>query len=155
MPFMTLDELRAHLARSPFIRRLGLEVAAADPDRSTLTMHLPWRADGEAADGQGTWHGGPIAALIDTAGAFAATMVAGRDCGTVSMLVDYVRAARGDLVARAVVRKAGRTLTVAQAEVAAAEAMRCIIVVQVIGVCDASGKVCALGRGTFFVSAAG
>ena len=138
MPFMTLDELRAHLARSPFIRRLGLEVAAADPDRSTLTMHLPWRADGEAADGQGTWHGGPIAALIDTAGAFAATMVAGRDCGTVSMLVDYVRAARGDLVARAVVRKAGRTLSNVDVEV-----------------CDASGKVCALGRGTFFVSAAG
>jgi uncharacterized protein (TIGR00369 family) len=134
---MTVDELRAHLMLSPFIRSLGLEIAAADADASTLTMRLPWRDDGQDADGRGTWHGGPIAALIDTAGAFAATMVAGRDCGTVSMLVDYLRPARGELVARAIVRKTGRTLSNVDVEI-----------------CDVTGKVCALGRGTFFVSAA-
>lgn len=134
---MTLDELRAHLARSPFIRSLGFELVSADVAMSTLVMRLPWRDAGQDADGRGTWHGGPIAALIDTAGAFAATMLTGRDCGTVSMLVDYVRPARGDLMAQALVRKAGRTLSNVD-----------------VDIIDTSGKVCALGRGTFFVSSA-
>lgn len=137
MRILTLDELRAHMARSPFIRSLDLEMVSNDARASTLTMRLPWRDDGQDADGSGTWHGGPIATLIDTAGAFAATMVAGRDCGTVSMLVDFVRPARGELIARAIVRKAGRTLSNVDVEI-----------------CDVSGKVCALGRGTFFVSRA-
>ncbi|MCZ8132599.1 MAG: PaaI family thioesterase [Steroidobacteraceae bacterium] len=134
---LTLEQLNAFIAASPYIRDWAIEITAADATAQTLTMRMPWCPEGADADGSRTWHGGPVAALLDTAGAFAATMVAGRDCGTVGLNVDYVRPATGDLTATARVRKAGRTLSTVE--------------VDVVGV---DGKLCAVGRGVFYVSAA-
>ena len=130
---MSLERLNLYIAASPFIRDWGIEITTADAARQTLTMRMPWCLEGSDTDGSATWHGGPVAALLDTAGAFAAGMVAGRDCGTVGLNIDYVRPASGDLLAIARVRKAGRTLSTVEVDVV-----------------NADGKVCAVGRGTFY-----
>ncbi len=130
---MSLEQLRHFITSSPYIRDWGIEITAADATRQTLTMRMPWCIQGADSDGSKTWHGGPVAALLDTAGAFAATMVAGRDCGTVGLNIDFLRPASGDLVANARVRKAGKTLSTVEVDIISAD-----------------GKVCAVGRGTFY-----
>lgn len=135
---MDIPALQRHLTSSPFARSVGLQLDRLELESGLLAMRLPWRSDFEDGDGRGTWHGGPIGALIDTAGAFAASAAAGRDCGTVDLQVSYLRPARGTLVATAHVRKGGRTLSIVDVDVH-----------------DETGKLCAIGRGTFFVSAGG
>ncbi|HSN71648.1 MAG TPA: PaaI family thioesterase [Steroidobacteraceae bacterium] len=134
---MSLEKMNGYIAMSPFIRDWDIAITEADPRAQTLTMRMPWCAEGAEADGSKVWHGGPVASLLDTVGAFAATMVAGRDCGTVSLNIDYVRPATGDLVAKARVRKAGRTLSMVEVDVT-----------------NPDGKLCAVGRGVFYVSGA-
>jgi uncharacterized protein (TIGR00369 family) len=135
MTSLSLEQMNGYIAASPYIRDWGITITAADAAAHTLTMQMPWCPEGADADGSKTWHGGPVAALLDTAGAFAASMVAGRDCGTVGLNIDYVRPATGALTATARVRKAGRTLSTVEVDVVGAD-----------------GKLCAVGRGVFFVS---
>lgn len=135
MPAMSIDQLNAFIAMSPFIRDWGITITQASPEQQSLTMRMPWCPEGAGVDGSNVWHGGPIASLLDTAGAFAATMVAGRDCGTMAFGIDYLRPATGDLVATARVRKAGRTMSTVEVDVTNSE-----------------GKLVAVGRGTFYVS---
>ena len=71
---LTAAELQERLAQSPFIRFLGLMVTEADPARQTVTMTLPMRPEFERIAGSGQWHGGPIAAVIDTVGDYALVM---------------------------------------------------------------------------------
>ena len=55
---------------SPFIKHSGMTVTAIDKTAETLTMTMPLKPEFERAPGTGQFHGGPIAALIDTAGCF-------------------------------------------------------------------------------------
>ena len=73
---LTAAQLQELLARSPFIRFLGLTVIEADPARQVVTMTLPMRPEFERIAGSGQWHGGPIAAIIDTVGDYALVMSA-------------------------------------------------------------------------------
>ena len=71
---LTAAQLQELLARSPFIRFLGLTVTEADPARQLVTMTLPMRPEFERIAGSAQWHGGPIAAIIDTVGDYALVM---------------------------------------------------------------------------------
>ncbi len=71
---LTAAELQERLSHSPFIRFLGLTVTEADPARQCVTMTLPMRPEFERIAGSGQWHGGPIAAVIDTVGDYALVM---------------------------------------------------------------------------------
>jgi acyl-coenzyme A thioesterase PaaI-like protein len=72
------EVLQERLAQSPFISLLNLTVLSADPVKQQLVMRAAMRPEFERGRGSGQWHGGPIAAIIDTVGDYALVMLLGR-----------------------------------------------------------------------------
>ncbi len=108
---LTAPQLQERLGHSPFIDFLGLTVTEADPARQLVTMILRMRPEFERGKGSGQWHGGPIAAVIDTVGDYALVMLLGRPLPTINFRVDYLRpAVNTALTATARVRRAGRSV---------------------------------------------
>jgi uncharacterized protein (TIGR00369 family) len=97
---------------TPFLSGLGLSFDAYGPD--DVTLRLAFRKD---LTNDGTfYHGGVIAAVMDTAGAAAAwsnhDFSKGTRASTVSMSIQYVGGAkRSDLVCRARTVRRGRELS--------------------------------------------
>jgi uncharacterized protein (TIGR00369 family) len=78
-------------------------------------------------------HGGVIASLIDIAGDYAVALKLGRGVPTINLRIDYLRPGRGSkAIAKAWIVRCGRTIATVDVEVA-----------------DESGKVFAVGRGTY------
>lgn len=116
-PF-TGGELQRMLDNSPFIHFLGLKVTEADPARELVTMSCAFRPEFERGPGSGMWHGGPIAAIIDTVGDYALVMSLRRPLPTVNFRVDYLRPAiRTSLLTTATVRRAGKSVGVVDVDV--------------------------------------
>jgi uncharacterized protein (TIGR00369 family) len=131
--FSTIESIQASIDSSPFNAFCRLKVEEADLAGKKLVMRMPAQADMERLAQSGQWHGGPIACLLDTAGCYASMMVLGYGVPTINFRVDYLRPAIDtDLIAVATVRKAGRSVTVAD-----------------VDVLDASGKLLAIGRCTY------
>jgi uncharacterized protein (TIGR00369 family) len=114
--------LREQMPRTPFIAGLGVVIDEWSPEG--VRLRLPF-APSLTNDGQ-AYHGGAVAALMDTAGA--AAVWAGHDfdkgtrAATVSMTVNYTGAGRGcDLVADAVCVKRGRDLAFSDIRVSDAD----------------------------------
>ena len=127
------DELQAMLDKSPFIHFLGLKVTEADPAKEQVTMVCEMRPEFERGKGTGQWHGGPIAAIIDTVGDYALVMSLGRPLPTINFRVDYLRpAVNTDLVVTGIVRRSGRSVGVVDVEVM-----------------DGKGALVAVGRATY------
>jgi uncharacterized protein (TIGR00369 family) len=130
---LTAPQIQELLGRSPFIRFLGLTVIEADPSRQLVTMTLSMRPEFERIAGSGQWHGGPIAAVIDTVGDYALVMSLGRPLPTINFRVDYLRpAVNTALTATARVRRAGRSVGVVD-----------------VDVFDATGNPVAIGRASY------
>ena len=72
------EELQQRLGHSAFIDFLKLTVLSADPDKEQVVMRAEMRPEFERGRGTGQWHGGPIAAIIDTVGDYALVMLLGR-----------------------------------------------------------------------------
>ena len=112
------DELQAMLDNSPFIAFLGLKVTEADPARELVTMSCAMRPEFERGKGTGQWHGGPIAAIIDTVGDYALIMALRRGLPTINFRVDYLRPAiKTALTTTARVRRAGKSVGVVDVDV--------------------------------------
>ena len=129
-PLATLPEV---LRQSPYARLLRLEMIRAASDG--VVVRMPFREDLIAGDDALARyvHGGAIASLIDIAGTFAIIAAVGHDVVTVDLRVDYLRPVMsGDLYATARPVRVGRSLAVADVEVAAE-----------------NGKIAAVGRGLF------
>jgi uncharacterized protein (TIGR00369 family) len=106
------------LDSSPFIRFMGLELIEADVGRGIIAMKMPMRAEFERGGMPGQFHGGPIAALIDTVGDFAVALLLSGTVPTINFRVDYLRPSVGSfLLARATVRRQGRTVSVVDVDV--------------------------------------
>lgn len=138
-PVTPLDAaaLAARLDRSPFIRFMGLEVVDADPAAETVTMRMPMKPEMERSAGTGQFHGGAIAALIDTVGDYALIMKVGAAVPTINFRTDFLRPGTAPhLEAKATVRRAGRTVGVVD-----------------IDVFDSSGRLVAVGRGCYGMQA--
>lgn len=117
-PPLTVEQMQARLSYSTFIEFLGLEVLSADPATETVTMRLSMRPEFERGKGSGQWHGGPIAAVIDTVGDYALVMLLGRPLPTINFRVDYLRpAVNTALTATATVRRNGRTVGVVDVDI--------------------------------------
>ena len=130
---MDATALQAYMDASPFIRHSGMKVTDADHSTETLTMTMPLKPEFERGAGTGQFHGGPIAALIDTAGCFALIMLSGQGVPTVNFRTDYLRpAVNTSPRAQARVRRVGRTVGVVD-----------------VDVFDDSQRLVAVGRGTF------
>ena len=129
----SLKALQSYMDDSPFIRQTGMRVVAADPDNEVLTVTMPLKPEFARQAGTGQFHGGPIAALIDTAGCFALIMLLGHGVPTVNFRTDYLRPANNtSLRAVAQVRRVGRMVGVVD-----------------IDVFDDNDRLLAVGRGTF------
>ena len=103
--------VRDLMPTTPYLSGLGVRFDRYEPDE--VVLRLPFRAD-LTNDGS-VYHGGVIAAAIDTAGAAAAwsnhDFDRGTRASTVAMSVQYVGAAkRSDLVCRARTVRRGREL---------------------------------------------
>lgn len=130
-------ELQERLAHSTFIDFMGLVVVSADPAKQEVVMRAPMRPEFERGRGSGQWHGGPIAAVIDTVGDFALVMLLGRPLPTINFRVDYLRPAINTaLLVTARVRRSGRSVGVVDIDVA-----------------DEAGQVLAIGRATYATAA--
>jgi uncharacterized protein (TIGR00369 family) len=115
---LTGDELQAMLDNSPFIAFLGLKVTEADPARELVTMSCAMRPEFERGKGTGQWHGGPIAAIIDTVGDYALIMALRRGLPTINFRVDYLRPAiKTALTTTARVRRAGKSVGLVDVDV--------------------------------------
>ena len=126
-------ELQQRLSHSAFIEFLNLTVLEADPDKQQVVMRADMRPEFERGRGTGQWHGGPIAALIDTVGDYALVMLLGRPLPTVNFRVDYLRPAIDtSLIVTATVRRSGRLVGVVDIDVA-----------------NEAGQLLAIGRATY------
>jgi uncharacterized protein (TIGR00369 family) len=90
---LTKEELQKMLDHSPFIAFLGLKVTEADAPGERITMSCAMRPEFERGAGTGQWHGGPLAAIIDTVGDYALIMTLRRGLPTINFRVDYLRPA--------------------------------------------------------------
>ncbi|MFL9924118.1 PaaI family thioesterase [Herbaspirillum lusitanum] len=118
-PALKLDAaaIQGYFDRSPFIASLQLEVKEADHEKGLLTVFAPFLPAFERGAQSGQWHGGPLAAIIDTVGDFAVGMQLGRGLPTINFRVDYLRPAiNTSLLAVAQVRRAGKSVGVADVD---------------------------------------
>jgi uncharacterized protein (TIGR00369 family) len=130
---LTKESIQERLGHSPFIELLNLTVLEADAAGQRLVMRATMRPEFERGRGSGQWHGGPIAAIIDTVGDYALVMLLGRPLPTVNFRVDYLRPAIDTaLIVTAMVRRSGRLVGVVDIDVA-----------------DEAGRLLAIGRATY------
>jgi uncharacterized protein (TIGR00369 family) len=117
-PPLTDAELQKMLDNSPFISFLGLKVTEADPTKERVTMRCEMRPEFERGKGSGQWHGGPLAAIIDTVGDYALIMALRRPLPTINFRVDYLRPAiKTSLITTATVRRNGKSVGVVDVDV--------------------------------------
>jgi uncharacterized protein (TIGR00369 family) len=111
-------DVRDSFARQTFLRLLGAEATVVEPGH--VVIELPFRDD--LCQQNGLVHAGVLTSVADSACGYAALtmMPAGNDVLSVEFKVNLLAPGRGDRFrADARVVRAGRTLTVCQAEVVA------------------------------------
>jgi uncharacterized protein (TIGR00369 family) len=112
------ESVRASFARQGLMAHLGARLARIEP--GLCEIELMSRA--ELTQQHGFLHAGAVVSIADTAAGYAALslMPAGHEVLTVELKVNLLAPAAGErLVARGRVRRAGRTLSVVEAEVSA------------------------------------
>jgi len=132
-PPLSREQIQDSMDRSPYIRFHQMRCEQVDHEAQSVLVRMPMRPELERAPGSGQWHGGAIAALIDTAGDYALALVVGGGVPTINFRTDYLRPATDtDLIATARVRRAGRTIGVVDVDVH-----------------DDLGRLVAVGRGSY------
>jgi uncharacterized protein (TIGR00369 family) len=130
---LSAEQIQAAFDASPFLGFLGLKVVALDHEAGTLTVSMPMRPELERRQGGGQFHGGPIAAFIDSVGDYAIGMAVGGGVPTINLRIDYLRPAVGSvLTGTARVRRAGRTVALVD-----------------VDIYDEKQALVAVGRGTY------
>jgi uncharacterized protein (TIGR00369 family) len=118
--FETIAGVQAMMDTTPLHRLLGFRVLSMDSASGHFSMAASTGGNSERSDGAGQAHGGAIATLIDSTATYACCVMLGRAVPTVNLRVDYLRPAAGQqMVATAIIRKAGRTVSVVDVEVMA------------------------------------
>lgn len=130
---LTIDDIMAMFAGSPFIAALEMHVTALDAEAGTISVRMPMTPLAERGQDTNQFHGGPLASLIDVAGDFAVALSVGGGVPTIDLRVDYLRPAFGPHVdAHATARRVGRTVGIADVDVVGSD-----------------GKLVAIGRGCY------
>ena len=109
------SRIRASFGRQKAMALIGASLTSVEP--GIVEIALPYRDD--ITQQKGFVHGGIIGMIADTACGYAAFSLMPADCSlvTVEYKINILAPAVADLVARGEVVKAGRTLTIARAEV--------------------------------------
>ncbi|HZS65491.1 MAG TPA: PaaI family thioesterase [Burkholderiales bacterium] len=107
--------IRESFARQQAMGLIGASLASVAP--GVVEIALPYRD--ELTQQKGYVHGGIIGMIADSAAGYAAYSLMPADCTlvTTEYKINLLAAATSSLIARGEVVKAGRTLTVARAEV--------------------------------------
>jgi uncharacterized protein (TIGR00369 family) len=130
---LSVEQVQAIFDASPFLGFLRLRAVALDHGAGTLTVTMPMRPELERRLGTAQFHGGPIAAFIDTVGDFAVGMMVGGGVPTINLRIDYLKPAVGTLLTgTARVRRTGRTVALVDVDVH-----------------DEKQSLVAVGRGTY------
>jgi uncharacterized protein (TIGR00369 family) len=110
-----MDHVRESFGRQKAMALIGASLSVVGSGR--VEIELPYRD--EITQQKGYVHGGIIGMIADNACGYAAysLMPASASLVTVEYKINILAPARGSLIARGEVVKAGRTLTVARAEV--------------------------------------
>ncbi|MEP6921345.1 MAG: PaaI family thioesterase [bacterium] len=109
------ERVTGALDKVPFAKLIGIELEAVEFGKATLAFDVR----DELKQNHGVVHGGAIAALIDTATAFAIISILEPEeqTTTVDLTISYLRPLRGGrATAVAEVLKAGRRIIVVSAE---------------------------------------
>lgn len=117
------SRVRGSFARQPFMGFIGAEIVRVEP--GLCEIRLPYRE--ELSQQHGFFHGGVVGALADNAAGYAAFSLMGREDSilTVEYKLNLLSPGQGRaLLARGVVIKPGRTLTVTHSQVFAVEGER-------------------------------
>jgi uncharacterized protein (TIGR00369 family) len=112
--------VRESFARQQLMHTLGATLTFVEPGQ--IEIELPYRAD--LTQQHGFIHAGVVASVLDTACGYAAfsLMPAGAAVLSIEFKVNLLTPARGErLIARAEVKRAGRTITVCTADAYAVE----------------------------------
>lgn len=129
-----VDSLQELLSRGPFNRWLNFTVLSAGEEG--IEVQVTWREEWVVNPDRRYTHGGILAAIVDTAADYAIAANLGRPVPTISVRVDYHKAAMpGDLIAKARVVRMGSQYSTAEAYVY-----------------DADDNLVASGRGTYFTA---
>ena len=111
-----IAKFQAALMISPFHQWLGLQAVAVTPDQ--VEIALPWRKELVSNTAIEATHGGILAALIDLTGLYTIRAAGSIVSATADLRVDYHRpATRGTILARGVVVKLGRRISIADVRV--------------------------------------
>ena len=130
---MTLQELQAQIDTPPYHQFLRPVAVSIDTKAGEVVLRLPFRPEFQRSPDRPELHGGITSALIDLAGDYALAARLGYGVPTINLRVDYLSmAVDTDLIATARIVRAGRTIGVVDIEVT-----------------DQSGKLIAIGRGTY------
>ena len=110
-----MEHVRDSFARQKAMSLIGASLATVEAGASEI--RLPYRED--LTQQKGFVHGGIIGMIADSAAGYAAYSLMPADCTlvTTEYKINLLASATSSLVARGEVVKAGRTLTVARAEV--------------------------------------
>ena len=131
---ISVESLQELITRGPFNRWLNFTVLSAD--EAGIEVQVTWREEWVVNPDRRYTHGGILAAIVDTAADYAIAANLGRPVPTISVRVDYHKAAMpGDLTAKAQVVRMGSQYSTAEAYVY-----------------DADGNLVASGRGTYFTA---
>jgi uncharacterized protein (TIGR00369 family) len=130
-----LERLRFELANPPYHGFLRPEAVSVDAEAGIVEIRLPFRYEFQRVPDRPEYHGGVIAGLIDLTAHAAIAVKIGRMAPTVDLRIDFMRGGSGDLSARGMVRRSGRTLATVDVEIRGGD-----------------GREIALGRGTFSVA---
>lgn len=103
----------------PFYQHLGLELDYLQDGKSTI--RLPFQK--HFGNTRGEMHGGAVASLVDAAmsQAVRSTVEYGANVATITMTLNYLAPAHGELLGKGAVLKSGRSLVFAEAEILDAE----------------------------------
>lgn len=131
---ISVERVQAMITRAPYHQWLGLKVTAIHDDGIELTA--TWREEWVVNPERRYTHGGVLAALVDLTADWAMIKKIGRSVPTVDLRVDYHSPAMpGDLLCRGKIVKIGGQFSSSESSVL-----------------DASGKLLASGRGTYFTA---
>jgi uncharacterized protein (TIGR00369 family) len=121
---------RESFARQKAMALIGARLAIVEP--GYVEVALPFRED--LTQQKGFIHGGILGMIADTACGYSAfsLMPAGCSLVTVEYKMNILTPGRGSLVAKGQVVKAGRTLTIARAEVYADDASHVATMLQTL-----------------------
>ncbi len=130
---LEVEDIQKIFDASPFMSHMKMKAESVDHAASELTCTMPMQPFMERRAGTQQFHGGPIAAFIDTAGDYAMALHVGAPVPTINYRVDYLRPAMNtSLTAVAKVRRAGRTVGVVD-----------------IDITDDKGRLVTVGRGCY------